>query len=78
MSGRGGISVFMRNQGNTGFYKLITFSFLNINIFNHKGLQLFQFMKQKLAFFIDYTDMTMTSFDNRKEDRTYIAFFRKQ
>lgn len=73
ISGRGGISFFLRYVENTGFYKLTAFGFLNINIFSHKGLQLFQFIKQMLAFFIDGTDMTMTSFDKRKEDGAYTA-----
>jgi len=38
-----------------------------------KGLTLSQFAKQLLAYFIDGSDMSMTSFDRRKQD----ALFRR-
>jgi hypothetical protein len=36
-----------------------------------KGLTCLQFIKQVVAFFIDGTDMAMTSFDLRKNDKAY-------
>lgn len=73
ISGRGGITFFLLYVENIGLYKVFKQTFSKVNIFSNKGLQLFQFLKQILAFFIDGTDLTMTSFDKRKEDEAYTA-----
>jgi hypothetical protein len=38
-----------------------------------KGLTLYQFIKQIMAFFIDGTDMSMTGFDRKRADGSYAA-----
>ena len=38
---------------------------------NGKGLQLKQFLKQLFAFFMDGTDMSISSFDDKKKDTSY-------
>jgi hypothetical protein len=57
ISGRGGITLFLRYVEQIKFYNLINHVFSNLPIFNSKGLQLSQFIKQMLAFFIDGTDI---------------------
>ena len=56
ISGRGGITLFLRYVEQTKFYEVIDFRFSKLTIFNPKGLQLLQFIKQMLAFFIDRTE----------------------
>ncbi len=73
ISGRGGITLFLRYAEQTKFYEVITFVFNSLDIFNAKGLQLQQFMKQVIAFFIDGTDMSIAGFDKRKKDESYPA-----
>ncbi len=52
ISGRGGSTLFPRYVVQTKFYEVITFVFNGLDIFNTKGLQLQQFMKQVIAFFL--------------------------
>ncbi len=73
ISGRGCITLFLRYVKQTKFYEVITFVFNGLDIFNKKGLQLQQFMKQVIAFFIDCTDMSIGGFDKRKKDESYAA-----
>jgi len=73
ISGRGGITLFLRYVEQTKFYWVMAFVFSRLDIFNTKGLQLLQFMKQMIAFFIDGTDMSISSFDKRKKDEAYAA-----
>lgn len=42
-------------------------------VINNKGLQLQQFIKQMLAFFMDGTDMSISGFDRKKKDKGYAA-----
>ena len=72
ITGRGGIFLFLRYIKNIGFYSFFEkhFSFLKGSA---KGLSIMQFIKQLFAFFIDGTDLSMSSFDRRKEDKAYAA-----
>lgn len=72
-SGRGGITLFLRYVEQTMFYNVISHIFSKLNIFGGKGLQLMQFTKQMLAFFIDGTDMSISGFDKKKQDESYAA-----
>ncbi len=73
ISGRGDINLFLRYVEQTKFYKVIIFVFNRLDIFDTIGLQLQQFMKQVIVFFIDSTDMSITGFDKRKKDESYAA-----
>lgn len=73
ISGRGGITLFLRYVEQTMFYNIISLNFNKLDIFNSKGLQLMQFTKQMLAFFIDGTDMSISGFDKKKQDESYAA-----
>lgn len=72
ISGRGGLCFFLRYVANLMFYSLFEkhFSFLRVSA---KGLPVYQFIKQLLAHFVDGTDMSMSSFDRRKDDLAYAA-----
>jgi hypothetical protein len=72
ISGRGGLALFMRYVEQTQFYNLVQ------NVLGHikmskKGLSLFQFMKQMIAFIINGTYMSISSFDKYKQDAGYTA-----
>ncbi len=67
ISGRIGITLFLRYVEPTKFYEVITFIFNRLDIFYTKGLRLQQFMKQVIAFFINGTDMSIAGFDKRKK-----------
>lgn len=73
ISGRGGITFFLRYIEKSNFYQLIEQIFSKLQIFNSKGLQLLQFIEQMLAFFIDGTDMSISSFDRKKTDTSYAS-----
>ena len=73
ISGRGGITLFLRYVEKIMFYNAIGLAFSKLNIFNSKGLQLMQFTKQMLAFFIDGTDMSISGFDKKKKDESYAS-----
>ena len=72
ISGRGGIYFVLRYIENIFFYQRFEklFNFLKGSA---KGLSILQFIKQVLAYFIDGSDMSMTSFDRRKQDAAYAA-----
>lgn len=72
ISGRGGLALFMRYVEQTQFYNLVQ------NVLGHiktskKGLSLFQFIKQMIAFIINGTYMSIASFDKYKQDTGYTA-----
>jgi len=73
ISGRGGITLFLRYVEQTLFFTVISHVFSKFDIFGTKGLQLMQFVKQMLAFFIDGTDMSISGFDRKKQDESYAA-----
>jgi hypothetical protein len=72
ISGRGGIYFVLRYIENISFYQRFEklFNFLKGSA---KGLSTLQFLKQVLAYFIDGSDMSLTSFDHRKQDAAYAA-----
>lgn len=72
ISGRGGLTFFLRYARQTGFYG-IALSILGFVCTSRKGLSLKQFIPQMLAYFIDGTDMSMSGFDRKKEDAGYAA-----
>jgi len=72
ISGRGGLVFFLRYVEQIGSYKLSEKILGNIRI-SSKGLSLYQFIKQMLAYFIDGTHMSIESFNKRGNDRGYIA-----
>ncbi len=72
ISGRGGLALFMRYVEQIQFYNLVQ------NVLGHvktskKGLSLFQFIKQMIAFIINGTYMSISSFDTYKQDAGYTA-----
>ena len=78
LSSRGGLSLILRYVNNIKLYELITSTVLLKVIFFNKGLQLQQFLKQMIAFFIDGTDMSISSFDQKKKDKGYAAVLENQ
>jgi len=71
ISGRGGLPLFLRYVEKIGFYRLIAGGVSSQISGNKKGLQLQQFVKQIIAFFIDGTNMAISSFDQSKKDEGY-------
>ncbi len=71
ISGRGSITLFLRYVEQTKFEEVIIFVFTGLDIFNIKGLQLHQFMKRVIAFFIVCTDMSISVFDTIKKELSY-------
>lgn len=73
ISGRGGITFFLRYIEKLNLYGLIL-NLLSPLIFSgYKGLRLQQFLKQIFAYFIDGTHMALTGFDQKKKDKAYSA-----
>jgi len=73
ISGRGGLPLFLRYVEQIGLYGLITGNIASQISGNSKGLQLQQFIKQIIAFFIDGTNMAISSFDQSKKDEGYAS-----
>ena len=73
ISGRGGLTFFLRYIEKIGLYSIISSIVLKTIKINPKGLQLQQFLKQIFAFFIDGTNMSMSGFDTKKNDQGYAA-----
>jgi hypothetical protein len=73
ISARGGLPLFLRYAEKIGFYRLTEGTILSLVFTNNKGLQLQQFIKQILAFFMDGTHMAISGFDLVKEDEGYAA-----
>ncbi|MCK5677148.1 MAG: transposase [Flavobacteriaceae bacterium] len=73
ISARGGLSLFLKYVENIKLYELISSVVLLKIIFYSKGLGLQQFLKQMFAYFIDGTDMSISSFDKKKTDKGYTA-----
>jgi len=63
ISAHGGLPLFLRNIENIGFYRLTEGTILSLVLKSNKGLQLQQFIKQILAFFMDGTHMAISGFD---------------
>jgi hypothetical protein len=73
ISGRGGLPLFLRYVEQIGLYRLISGTISSLISGNRKGLQLQQFVKQIIAFFIDGTNMAISGFDQSKEDEGYAS-----
>jgi len=73
ISGRGGLPLFLRYVQQIGLYRLISGVIISLLTANKKGLQLQQFIKQIIAFFMDGTNMAISSFDESKKDPGYAA-----
>jgi len=73
ISARGGLPLFLRYVEQIGLYRLISGTINSLLFKNRKGLQLQQFLKQIIAFFIDGTNMSISGFDQIKEDDGYAA-----
>jgi len=73
ISARGGLPLFLRYVQQIGLYKLISDLFCGLLVINNKGLQLQSFLKQIIAFLIDGTNLSISSFDDRKKDTGYAA-----
>lgn len=73
ISGRGGLPFILRYIENIGLYKLISNTVVSLLSIFTKGLQLQQFLKQMFAFFMDGTNMSISGFDDKKEDEGYAA-----
>ena len=73
ISSRGGLSLFLKYIENIKLYELISTVVLLKIFFHSKGLGLQQFLKQMFAYFIDGTDMSISGFDRKKEDKGYTA-----
>lgn len=73
ISARGGISLYLRYIQNIKLFGLMSDHLTSVLVINSKGLQLQQFLKQMLAFFIDGTDMSISGFDRKKKDKGYAA-----
>jgi len=73
ISSRGGLALFLRYIENAGVYKLIKDTLISKLVIGNKGLRLTSFLKQMFAFFIDGTDLSLSSFDKKKTDIGLIA-----
>ena len=73
ISSRGGLPLFLRYIENIGIYELISNTILSKLVFGSKGLRLVSFLKQMFAFFMDGTDMSLTSFNDKKTDIGYTS-----
>jgi len=73
ISARGGLPLFLRYVEQIGLYRLISGNIFSFISKSRKGLQLQQFIKQIIAFFIDGTNMAMSGFDQSKNDEGYAA-----
>jgi hypothetical protein len=73
ISSRGGLSLFLRYIENIKLYELIYSIVIFKLVFGSKGLGLQQFLKQMFAYFMDGTDMSISSFDKKKKDKGYAS-----
>ena len=71
ISARGGLPLFLRYIDRIGLYRLISGRLFSLVTKNKKGLQLNQFLKQMFAFFMDGTNMAISSFDQKKDNEGY-------
>jgi len=73
ISGRGGLGLFLRYVNKIDFYRLIEGIVSPQLTLGHKGLKLRQFIKQILAYFMDGTHMSLSGFEQKKNDKSYAA-----
>lgn len=73
ISARGGLTLMLNYFENAGLFRLIL-QLLSLKITpGHKGLSMYHFVRQVLAFFIDGTSRALSHFDNLKNDQGYAA-----
>jgi hypothetical protein len=72
ISGRGGLAFFLRYIQQIQFYTLVENVLSSLKI-NKKGLPLYQFVKQIMAFFFDKSFKAISGFDELKKDAGYTA-----
>ena len=73
ISSRGGLTLVLKYIENIKLYELINSIVILKIYFGNKGLILQQFLKQMFAYFIDGTDMSISGFDKKKQDKGYAA-----
>jgi len=73
ISARGGLTFILNYFENTGLFTLILRLLSPVITRGHKGLNLYHFVRQVLAFFIDGTNRALLHFDNLKNDQGYAA-----
>lgn len=73
ITARGGLPLFLRYIQNIGLYKLMNSTLISLLVSSGKGLQLHQFLKQMFAFLMDGTSMSISRFDQLKNDEGYAA-----
>ena len=73
ISARGGLTLTLNYFDNTNLLALILSNLDPLVRKGHKGLELYQFVRQVLAFFIDGTSRSLCHFDNLKNDQGYSA-----
>jgi hypothetical protein len=78
ISGRGGLSLFLRYIESVGLYDLISCTIISLLATSGKGLGLQQFLKQMFAFFMDGTDVSIVGFDTKKKDEGYAALLENE
>ena len=78
ISARGGVSLYLRYIHNIKLFGLISTTLPSLLLVSSKGLQLQQFLKQMSAYFIDGTDMSISGFDRKKDDKGYAALLENQ
>lgn len=71
ISARGGLPLFLRYIEKTRLYEVISGMITPLFSTNNKGLQLKQFLKQMFAFLMDGTNMSISWFDQLKNDEGY-------
>lgn len=71
ISARGGLPLFLRYIEKTRLYEVISGMIIPLFSTNNKGLQLKQFLKQMFAFLMDGTNMSISWFDQLKNDEGY-------
>ena len=73
ISGRGGLAFYLRYVEQIGFYQLTENMLGEKLAIGSKGLGLYQFIKQILAYFIDGTHMCIERFNDTKKDEAYTS-----
>ena len=72
LTGRAGLSFFLRYLDNIGINPLISKLFGSLRK-NSKGVKVVSIFKQVLSFFVDGSSRHLTYFDHLKEDEGYAA-----
>lgn len=73
ISARGGLPLVLRYIENIGLYELVSSIILKFVFRSGKGLQLYHFLKQMIAYLIDGTNTSISGFDQLKKEEAYAA-----